>query len=57
MSMSGREGREELPKVHVVYDVHIVQRYAEKIRRVICFRFLECGEDIIDEGEEEGRRR
>ena len=31
VSMSGREGREELPKVHVVYDVHIVQRYAEKM--------------------------
>jgi len=48
---------EEEPKVHVVYDVHIVQRYEEKMRQVMCFRLVECEEVIIDEGEEEGRRR
>ena len=55
--MSGRMGGEEEPKVHVEYDVHIVQRYEEKMRRVICFKLVECEEVIIDEGEEEGRRR
>ena len=54
--MSGRMGGEEDPKVHVVYDVHIVQRYEEKMRRVMCFRLVECEEAIIDEGEEEGSR-
>jgi len=50
--MSGRMGGEEEPKVHVVYDVHIVQRYEEKMRRVTCFRLIECEEVNIDEGEE-----
>ena len=54
INMSGRIGEEEEAKVHVVYDIHIVQRYEEKMRRVICFRLVECEEAIIDEGEEEG---
>lgn len=55
--MSAGIGGEEEPKVHEVYEVHIVQRYEENINRMICFRLLLNGEDIIDEMEEEGIRR
>jgi hypothetical protein len=48
---------EEDPKVQEVYEVHIVQRYVEKIRRAMCFILLDDEEDIIEEGEEEGIRR
>ena len=57
MRMSVRIDGEEDPKVQEVYEVHIVQRYVEKIRRAMCFILLDNEEDIIEEGEEEGIRR
>jgi len=57
MRMSVRIDGEEDPKVQEVYEVHIVQRYVEKIRWAMCFILLDNEEDIIEEGEEEGIRR